>query len=69
MEPLEIFYLVMAKSMTVGEAAQRYGRSQRTIRRWFAGGPHRNLSLPLADLYALGDRRALADFLGGKPAR
>lgn len=38
----------------------------------FAGGLPADpieISEPLADLYALGDRRALADFLGGKPAR
>ena len=75
--PLEFFYLVMACSMTVREAARRYARSERTIRLWcedlpiscrVAGGPHR-ISAPLADLYAAGERRALAEFLDGAKAR
>jgi transposase len=32
--PLAFFHLVLACSMSVEEAAQRYGRSKRTIRRW-----------------------------------
>jgi hypothetical protein len=66
----------MAKSMTVRDAARRYERSERTIRLWcvdlpiscgVAGGPHR-ISVPL-NLYAAGERRALAEFLDGSKAR
>jgi hypothetical protein len=53
-----------------------YCKSKRTIRLWcetlpigcrIPGGSHR-LSLPLADLYAVGARRALGEFLDGGPA-
>jgi hypothetical protein len=75
MSALGFFYLVVCCSMTVPEAARRYGKSMRTIRRWceeapvshrVGGGPHR-ISVPLADLYALGRRAELAAFVDGKP--
>jgi hypothetical protein len=74
MSSLAFFHLVASCSMTVPEAALRYGRSVRTIRRWceeapishrIGGGPHR-ISVPLADLYALGARRELTAFVNGK---
>jgi len=74
MSSLAFFHLVVSCSMTVAEAAARYGRSVRTIRRWceelpighrLGGGPHR-ISVPLADLYAFGRRSELAAFLDGK---
>jgi Helix-turn-helix domain len=75
MSSLAFFYLVVSCSMTVGEAARRYGKSVRTIRRWceeasishrVGGGPHR-ISAPLADLYAFGRRAEIAAFVDGKP--
>jgi Helix-turn-helix domain len=75
MTSLGFFHLVLADPMSVAQAAQRYGCSKRTIRRWcqelsishrVAGGPHR-ISVPLADLYAFGRRAELNAFLDGKP--
>jgi len=72
MTSLAFFHLVVAPSMTDKKAAQRYGKSVRTIRRWceeapisHRRGPHR-ISVPLADLYAFGRRSELAAFLDGK---
>ncbi len=74
MTSLAFFHLVVAASMTVPEAAQRYGKSVRTIRRWceeapishrVGGSPHR-VSVPLADAYAAGARRAVTEFADGK---
>jgi hypothetical protein len=65
--------LVLAKSLSVEQAAKRYGCQPRTIRRWcwvapiscrIAGGSRR-VSVPLADVYAAGECRALRDFLDG----
>jgi hypothetical protein len=61
MSDLAHLQLVLARSMSVEQAAERYGYSERTIRHWasvapisvrIAGGSHR-ISVPLADIYAV----------------
>lgn len=75
-------HLISERSLTTGQAAARYGVSERTVRSWCEQQPGlsvriarglRRVSIPLCDVWAYGDRRDLADlaaFLeGGKPPR
>jgi hypothetical protein len=71
---LAFMQLVLARSISIEQAAARYGRHERAIRRWcwvapisvrVAGGSRR-VSIPLADLYAAGERKALLDFPDGR---
>jgi hypothetical protein len=72
-------HLVLAKPLTVADAASKYGCHERTVRGWLAkwpisvklnGAVHR-ISEPLLDLCVSDDpdeRAAVADFIDGKPA-
>jgi hypothetical protein len=69
--------LVLERSVSIAQAARRYGRHERAIRNWcgvapisvrVAGGSRR-VSLPLADLYAAGEHRALWRLLDGDVAQ
>ena len=68
--------LVLERSVSIAQAARRYGRHERAIRHWcwvapisvrVAGGSRR-VSLPLADLYAAGAHQELWDLLDGDVA-
>jgi hypothetical protein len=63
--------LVLAKSLSVGQAAERYGCTTRTVRYWcrnapisckIAGGTQR-ISDPLLSVYAAGGDQELWDFV------
>jgi hypothetical protein len=74
---LAFMQLVLEKSVSIEQAARRYGRHERAIRHWcwmapisvrVAGGSRR-VSLQLADLFAIGEHQALWDLLDGEVAQ
>jgi hypothetical protein len=65
--------LVLARASSVATLGRRYGVDQRTIRRWCLQAPiscrvahgSRRVSLPLCDVYAAGESKALWALLDG----
>jgi hypothetical protein len=68
--------LVLAKSVSIEAAAARYGVTARTVRRWRWTSPiscrvahgSRRVSIPLCDVYAAGEGKALWALLDGDVA-
>ncbi len=73
---LAFLQLVLARASSVEAMARRYGVDQRTIRRWCLQAPiscrvahgARRISLPLCDVYAAGEGKALWALLEGDVA-